>query len=72
MPSKHWGGESQVYFRTSQGGRYVDQLVNGIANESKVGYTTLTPDIHLQIAKDVELMQSAKSKAQRGTPSQVP
>lgn len=50
------GGDSQVYFRTSQGGRYIDQLVNGIGHESKVGYTSLTADIRVQIAKDVELM----------------
>lgn len=50
------GGESQVYFKTSQGGRYVDQLVNGVANESKVGYTSLTSDISRQISKDVELI----------------
>ncbi|WP_300759903.1 hypothetical protein, partial [Janthinobacterium sp.] len=50
------GGDSQVYFRTSQGGRYIDQLVNGIGHESKVGYTSLTADIRVQIAKDVGLM----------------
>ncbi len=53
---KALGGEPQVFFRTSQGGRYVDQLVGGIAHESKVGYTSLTTDIGRQIAKDVELM----------------
>jgi RHS repeat-associated protein len=52
------GGESQVYFKTSQGARYIDQLANGIANESKVGYTSLTPNVQLQIAKDVELLQT--------------
>lgn len=57
---KALGGESQVYFRTGQGGRYVDQLVNGIANESKVGYTSLTSDIRLQISKDVELMNTGQ------------
>ena len=50
------GGESQVYFPTSQGGRYIDQLVNGVANESKVGYQSLTPSIQLQISKDAELL----------------
>ena len=53
---KALGGESQVFFRTSQGGRFVDQLVKGIAHESKVGYTTLTKDAARQIAKDVELI----------------
>jgi hypothetical protein len=52
------GGESQVYFNTSLGGRYIDQLANGIANESKVGYTSLTQGIQLQIAKDVELLNA--------------
>ena len=36
------GGKSHAYFSTTSGKRYVDQLSNGIANESKVGYTTLT------------------------------
>ena len=57
---KALGGESQVYFRTSQGGRYVDQLVNGIANESKVGYTSFTSTIRGQIAKDAELIQTGR------------
>jgi RHS repeat-associated protein len=54
------GGESQVFFRTSQGARYVDQLVNGVANESKVGYQTLTKNLATQIAKDAELIQSGQ------------
>ncbi|WP_322880961.1 DUF637 domain-containing protein [Pandoraea sputorum] len=52
------GGRSQVYFSTSLGGRYVDQLINGIANESKVGYTSFTSSVQIQIAKDLELMNS--------------
>lgn len=52
------GGESQVYYNTSQGARYVDQVANGVANESKVGYQSLTQAIQQQIGKDVELMQS--------------
>jgi hypothetical protein len=50
------GGESQVYFPTSQVGRYIDHLVNGVTNESKVGYQSLTPSIQLQISKDAELL----------------
>ncbi|MDQ3332903.1 MAG: hypothetical protein M3552_20010, partial [Planctomycetota bacterium] len=50
------GGVSQVYFRTSIGGRYIDQLVDGIAHEAKTGYASLTKDIQKQISKDVELM----------------
>ncbi|MES1226563.1 MAG: hypothetical protein ABUT20_64405, partial [Bacteroidota bacterium] len=51
-------GASQKYFQTEIGkdGRFVDQFVNGIAYESKVGYTTLTKDIQMQIAKDIEIM----------------
>ncbi|MFB0537484.1 MAG: RHS repeat-associated core domain-containing protein [Anaerolineae bacterium] len=56
------GGESKIYFRTSQGGRYVDQLVDRIAHESKVGYTTLTPTIQRQIAKDAELIATGRIK----------
>ena len=42
------------------GGRYVDQLVDGIANESKVGYQSLTQSNQLQILKDVDLIQSGQ------------
>ena len=51
-----FGGESQAYFYTSLGARYIDQLANNIAHESKVGYTTLTERIMIQIQKDVELI----------------
>lgn len=54
------GGKPQVFFNTSQGGRYVDQLVNGIANEAKVGYQSLTPSMRLQVMKDIELVQTQK------------
>ncbi len=54
------GGQSQVFFRTSKGGRFVDQLVRGVAHESKVGRTSLTRAIRRQIAKDVELFQSGQ------------
>ena len=52
------GGESQVYIKTSEGGRYVDQLVGGVANESKVGYTSLTKSVKTQIAKDAEIVKN--------------
>lgn len=55
---KKLGGRSQVFFRTAKGGRYVDQLVNNIAHESKVGYTSLSSTVRNQIAKDVELLKS--------------
>ncbi|MCM3598096.1 DNRLRE domain-containing protein [Metabacillus idriensis] len=51
------GGKSQKYFRTSLGGRYIDQLSRGIAHESKVGYTTLTSRVKAQIKKDAELIR---------------
>jgi RHS repeat-associated protein len=57
------GGESQVGFETSTGWRYIDQLVNGVAHESKVGYKTLTKSIVRQIAKDVELITNKSIKS---------
>lgn len=57
---KTLGGESQAYFSTSQGGRYIDQLVEGAANESKVGYQSLTSVNQAQIAKDAELLQAGR------------
>ena len=57
------GGTSQVYFRTSLGGRYVDQLSKGrIAHESKVGYTSLSKRIRVQIDKDAILIRQGKIK----------
>jgi hypothetical protein len=58
--AQNLGGESQVFFNTSQGARYVDQFAGGIANESKVGYQSLTPSIHLQISKDAELLNAGR------------
>jgi len=57
---KTLGGVPGKYFPTTvgKGGRFVDQFVNGVANESKVGYTTLTKDIQMQIAKDFELLNT--------------
>jgi RHS repeat-associated protein len=59
---KTLGGKPQQYFKTSSGGRYVDQLVDDIAHESKVGYTTLTKGIREQIAKDAELIKNKDVK----------
>jgi hypothetical protein len=56
------GGESQVFFRTSRGARYVDQLVNGVAHESKVGAASLTKFARTQIAKDAELLSTGQVK----------
>ncbi len=55
--TKIFGGESQVYFKTSLGGRYKDQLADDIAYESKVGYTSLTKFTKKQILKDAELIE---------------
>jgi filamentous hemagglutinin len=54
------GGESQVYFRSNLGGRYIDQLVDGWANEAKVGYQSLTSTNRLQILKDADLINSTQ------------
>ncbi len=51
------GGESQKYFPTSMGGRFVDQYAKGIAHESKVGYTSLTRRIKIQVLKDEYLIK---------------
>ncbi|MCX6738517.1 MAG: DUF5011 domain-containing protein, partial [Candidatus Parcubacteria bacterium] len=59
---KSLGGQSQVYFKTSQGTRVVDQLVGGVAHESKVGYTSLTTRTSTQISKDQCLMTSGAVK----------
>ena len=53
-------GKSQAYFKTSQGGRYIDQLADGIAHESKVGYVTLNKRVKVQIEKDVELINTGQ------------
>jgi hypothetical protein len=50
------GGKSQVPVITSQGIRILDQVKNGMAYESKVGYVSLTNEISLQVSKDVELI----------------
>jgi hypothetical protein len=60
---KQLGGESQVYFNTSQGARYIDQLAGGIGYESKVGRTSLTTSIQKQISKDVELINTSRIQA---------
>ena len=52
------GGQSQRYFPTSLGPRYVDQFAGNVAHESKVGYQSLTPTIQTQIAKDSELLNT--------------
>ena len=55
------GGEPKGAFNTSDGCRFVDVVTQNstdqeIANESKVGYQTLTAAIQRQILKDAELI----------------
>lgn len=57
---KTLGGESQVRFSTSTGTRVVDQLVDNVAHESKVGSTSLTQSVTGQIAKDSELVRTGQ------------
>jgi filamentous hemagglutinin len=60
---KSLGGQSQVSLPTTQGGRVIDQLtLDGIANEAKVGYTTLDAFTALQVSKDAELLQTKAVK----------
>lgn len=58
---KALGGESQKFFNTSMGARYVDQFVDGVAHESKVGYQVLSEPIETQIEKDAELVSSGQA-----------
>jgi hypothetical protein len=38
--------------------RFVDRFAGGVANESKVGYTSLTQFVQTQIKKDVWLLKN--------------
>ena len=60
---KKLGGSPQVHKATSKGPRYIDQLVGDVAHESKVGYTSLTKKIKIQIAKDAELLKDKEISA---------
>ena len=57
-----YGGIPQYYFRTEvdgvAGGRFVDLYNNGVAYESKVGYTCLNQRVRIQIIKDGWLLQT--------------
>jgi hypothetical protein len=58
---------TQVYKKTSLGGRYIDVLdTSGIAHESKVGYVTLTKTIKKQIDKDYLLIKDKSVKDVKG------
>jgi hypothetical protein len=56
-----YGGAREVSKSTSLGTRYLDNLVDGVAMESKVGRTSLSSRIELQISKDVELLNNPVS-----------
>ncbi|MGG1638770.1 RHS repeat domain-containing protein [Paenibacillus sp. NRS-1760] len=49
---------TQVFFKTTQGRRFIDVLHDGIAHESKVGYVSLTSFTEKQILKDAELIKN--------------
>jgi hypothetical protein len=59
--AENHGAEKEQSFNTALGVRRVDVLTTGrVAIESKVGRTSLTPTVELQIAKDRLLVQSGK------------
>jgi RHS repeat-associated protein len=60
---KTFGGESQVFLPTTKGGRIIDQLIAGVANESKVGRTSLTRAIASQVSMDTELLSTGIIKS---------
>ena len=49
------GGEAHKQFWTPYGYRYVDRFVRNVAHEAKVGYQYLSPEIKVQITKDLWL-----------------
>ena len=50
-------GDKHAYFKSSLGRRFVDLYSEaGIAHESKVGYTTLTKRVKMQILKDEKMI----------------
>jgi RHS repeat-associated protein len=54
-------GGAPKFFRTASGeARFVDAFANGVAHESKVGYTAATAFVKEQIAKDVELREAGQ------------
>ena len=56
------GGKPNVKFDTTLGRRFVDQLSDQIAYESKVGYVAYSSKTILQIRKDAELIQGGSVK----------
>jgi RHS repeat-associated protein len=61
IAARYAGAEAEVGFQTKLGLRRIDVLTSeGLAIESKVGYTSLTSSIEMQIAKDQLLLQSGR------------
>src|SRR5262249_38685573 len=57
IAARYAGSQTEVTFDTALGARRVDVLTQeGLAIESKVGYTSLTRGVQSQIAKDQLLM----------------
>ncbi len=48
--------QHEFYTKHKKPNHLAHSCASGVANESKVGYTTLTKDVQKQIAKDVELL----------------
>ncbi|HBG69914.1 MAG: hypothetical protein A2W93_14980 [Bacteroidetes bacterium GWF2_43_63] len=51
-------GGGKKSFNTALGWRFVDNFANGVAYESKVGYTSATQFVQQQFNKDIELLKS--------------
>jgi filamentous hemagglutinin len=56
-------GGTPIGLKTSRGWRFIDSLLNGVAQESKVGFVEKTKRIEMQIAKDLELLESGQIRA---------
>lgn len=54
---KEYGGEAQVSLKTSQGQRYVDNVVEGHAREAKVGRQSANKRTVAQVLKDAEIVK---------------
>jgi hypothetical protein len=57
------GGTTNKYFPTGLGRRFVDQFAEGVAHESKVGYTAGTDFVRREAAKDAWLVMNKDIKS---------
>jgi len=63
IAAEHPGSDIEQSFETSLGGRRIDVLTpEGLAIESKTGYTSLTPTVAREIAKDKLLLQDQNNE----------